>query len=186
MPLEIEVKLKVDDHTTVRERLRALGAMAHGRVKEINIFFDWPDRSLRGKDTGLRVRFSQQEGETTPQALLTVKGPAATTGLRSREAYDVTLTPHDQIVPLLKMLGFEQVLLFEKQRESWELEGCHVELDTLPHFGAFVEVEGPTEEIVQAVQEKLRLGSKAPERKSYSRMLGELVEKKSVRELRFS
>ena len=32
-------------------------------------------------------------------------------------------------------LGFERVLLFEKDRESWELGKCKVELDTMPVFG---------------------------------------------------
>ena len=29
------------------------------------------------------------------------------------------------------------MMSFEKDRDSWELEGCLVELDTLPHFGKF-------------------------------------------------
>jgi predicted adenylyl cyclase CyaB len=119
--------------------------------------------------------------------LLTVKGPAQRQGLRSREAFDVHVDPPEQIVGLLKMLGFLQVLLFEKDRESWRLEGCLVELDTMPVFGCFVEVEGPGEELVRQVQEKLGLGDVPPERKSYSRLVGEYVERERLadRALRF-
>jgi predicted adenylyl cyclase CyaB len=119
--------------------------------------------------------------------LLTVKGPAQRRGLRSREAFDVSVDPPGQIVGLLKMLGFEQILLFEKDRESWRVEDCLVELDTLPVFGCFVEVEGPSEEAVRQVQENLRLGDLQPERKSYSRMVGEYVEREQAphRALRF-
>jgi len=188
MPLEIEVKLKVEGHEGVRRRLREAGAVARGAVRETNIFFDRADGSLRKKDTGLRVRFSSRAGGAPPEALLTAKGPAATGGLRSREAFDVMLMPHEQIVPLLGMLGFEQILLFEKDRESWDVAGCLVELDTLPVFGTFVEVEGPSEQAVMKVQEMLGLGDVAPHRPSYSRMVGEFVEREGItsRELRFA
>lgn len=193
MPLEIEVKVKVDGHERVRERLQALRAEPHGAVRETNVFFDRPDRSLRKRDTGLRVRFAAPLEKTAPaeapqKALLTVKGPPADIGLRSREAFDLAVAPAEQIVPLLKMLGFEQILLFEKDRESWALDGCLVELDTMPVFGTFVEVEGPGEDVVRAVQEKLGLGETEPHRKSYSRMAGEHVEREGItsRELRFA
>jgi adenylate cyclase class 2 len=195
MPLEIEVKVKVEGHEGVRVRLREAGAVRHGAARETNVFFDRPDRSLRKKDTGLRVRFAVPlEGDavgriTAPQtALLTVKGPAGVTGLRAREAFDLTVAPAEQMVPLLKMLGFVQVLLFEKDRESWGLDGCLVELDTMPVFGAFVEVEGPGEQAVRGVQEKLGLGDLMPHTASYSRMVGTYVEQEGItsRELRFA
>jgi len=188
MPLEIEIKLKVDTHEPVRRRLREAGAQPKGTVRETNIFFDRPDNSLRKQDTGLRVRFSQRPGNAPPETLLTAKGPAAVTGLRSREAFDLTLTPHDQIVPLLKMLGFEKILLFEKDRESWQLASCLIELDTLPHFGPFVEIEGPSELAVMEVQQQLHLSDLEPHRPSYSRMVGQYLEREAITngELRFA
>ncbi len=74
------------------------------------------------------------------------------------QTFDLKVLPREQVAPFLKALGFEQVLLFEKDRESWEIEGCKVELDTLPEFGTFVEIEGPSEEEVRAVQGRLGLG----------------------------
>ena len=59
MPLEIEVKLKVPDHTAVRERLMALNAQWVGKVRETNVFFDRDGGSLRKADSGLRVRLTQ-------------------------------------------------------------------------------------------------------------------------------
>lgn len=187
MPLEIEIKLKVDNHDPIRRALHEANAIHRGTVRETNIFFDRPDNSLRNKDTGLRVRFSQRTGQPTPQTLLTVKGPAATAGLRSREAHDLTLTPHDQIIPLLRMLGFEQILLFEKDRDSWQFADCLVELDTLPIFGAFIEIEGPTETSVLQVQQQLNLAQLDPHRPSYSRMVSDYLDRERIapRELRF-
>ena len=44
---------------------------------------------------------------------------------------------------ILQRLGFQEVILYEKQRASWELGDCEVLLDELPRLGWFVEIEGP-------------------------------------------
>jgi predicted adenylyl cyclase CyaB len=184
MPLEIEVKLKVENHEAVRERLRAVGAEYVGKVRETNIFFDRPDGSLRKSDSGLRVRFTTTTEDPVPKALLTLKGPRQTTGLRSREAFDLTLSPHDQIMPLLRAMGFDQRLLFEKDRESWRIDECLVELDTLPQLGKFIEIEGPSETAVSAVQDKLDLSTLPPVQPGYSQMIAQHLNSAST-ELRF-
>jgi predicted adenylyl cyclase CyaB len=187
MPLEIEIKLKLDSHAGVLVRLGALGAAHVGTVRETNVFFDRPDGSLRRADSGLRVRFTAIAGKPAPEALLTFKGPAAAAGLGSREAFDLHVTPSDQVIPLLKALGFEQRFLFEKDRDSWRLADCLVELDTLPHFGCFLEIEGRSEAAVRDVQARLGLADLPPHRASYAKMVGEFVEKSGAvsRELKF-
>jgi len=185
MPLEIEIKLKLDTHDGVLVRLAALQARHVGRVRETNIFFDRADGALRRADAGLRVRLTTSADDLVPKALLTFKGPAAAGGLRSREAFDLAVTPQEQVVPLLRGLGFEQVLLFEKDRDTWRVGECLVELDTLPVFGCFLEIEGPSEEAVRGVQGVLGLSHMRQERKSYSQMVGEYLQQKASAQLRF-
>jgi adenylate cyclase, class 2 len=201
MPLEIEIKLRLASHELVRQRLVALGAAHHGAVRETNIFFDRPEGSLRAADSGLRVRLTaplasppgpghaedENPESRSTEALLTFKGPAAATGLRAREAFDLHVRPGEQIVPLLEALGFQQQLLFEKDRDSWRLDDCLVELDTLPVFGCFLEIEGPSEEAVRAVQGQLGLAGLVGERDSYSKMVGEHLRNSepAASELRF-
>jgi predicted adenylyl cyclase CyaB len=184
MPLEIEVKLRVEDHEGVRQRLRETGAEYIGKVRETNIFFDRPDGSLRKSDSGLRVRFTTSAEEPVPKALLTLKGPRQTTGLRAREAFDLTLAPPDQIVPLLRAPGFAQALLFEKDRESWRMDNCLIELDTLPQLGKFIEIEGLSEESIKTAQQKLGLSELPPVHPGYSQMIGKHLHAPST-ELRF-
>jgi predicted adenylyl cyclase CyaB len=186
MPLEIEIKLKVESHDKLRRRLAEIGGEPRGSVRETNIFFDRTDRSLRKADCGLRVRVMQSAGEPETRALLTFKGPAAATGLHAREAFDLKVTPVEQVTPMLLALKFEQVFLFEKDRELWRVDECLVELDTLPHFGKFVEIEGPSDEAVRQIQEKLGLGALKQYTKSYAKLVGEYLEpKEGPRELRF-
>ena len=188
MPLEIEIKLKVESHEQVRARLGDLRAEHGGMARETNIFFDRPDGSLRKADSGLRVRVTRSAADPVPRALLTFKGPAAAAGLRSREAFDVRVAPEEQVAPLLEALGFREVLRFEKDRDSWRVGGCLVELDTLPGLGCFLEIEGPSEEAVRGVQGQLGLAELAPGRASYSQMVAEYLERaaRGEKNLRFA
>ncbi|MEM6507068.1 MAG: CYTH domain-containing protein, partial [Planctomycetota bacterium] len=72
---------------------------------------------------------------------------------------------------LLGALGYHHVLSFEKRRIRYELDGCNVELDELPIIGRFVEIEGPSEDAVLAVREKLGLSDEPLIRSSYIAML---------------
>ncbi|HVX87099.1 MAG TPA: class IV adenylate cyclase [Phycisphaerae bacterium] len=173
MPLEIEVKLRIPSHDAIRAALQREGAARLGRVREHNIFFDRPSGELRQKDSGLRVRIAHPQAGP-PTALLTFKGPPGQTGLRAREAFDLHIDPVDQLVPLLQALGFQQILLFEKNRETWQLDNCLIELDELPSLGHFVEIEaqGPdaSETAVRAMQRRLGLDALPDHLQSYSRM----------------
>ncbi len=176
MPMEIEVKVRVGDFEGVRGALVREGGVRVGRVREVNVFYD-RGGELRRKDSGLRVRVSVGE-DGAERGLLTFKGPASETGVRAREAFDVKVEPVEQVGPMLKGMGFTQVLLFEKDRETWEVGGCLVELDELPGMGKFVEVEGGAgmgEEVVRAVQARLGLGELADVVEGYSRMVKERV-----------
>lgn len=173
MPLEIEVKLRVPSHDAIRTALQREGGTRLGRVREHNIFFDRTSGELRQKDSGLRVRIAYPESGA-PTALLTFKGPPGQAGLRAREAFDLHIDPVDQLIPLLRALGFQQILLFEKNRETWQLDHCLIELDELPKLGLFVEIEaqGPdaSEATVRSMQRRLALDALPDHPQSYSRM----------------
>ena len=76
-------------------------------------------------------------------------------------------------------------LLFEKRRESWRLDDCKVELDELPQIGTFVEIEGASEDTVQAAREKLGLGDEASITEGYASMVSRKLGEAGARELRF-
>jgi predicted adenylyl cyclase CyaB len=181
MPLEIEIKLRAPSLDAIRQSLKDRGAKYIGLFHETNIFFDRPDRSLRAADTGLRIRIAYKQGNPAT-TLLTFKAAKQDSQLRSREAYDVYLEPGDQAIPLLNGLGFVRTSSFEKRRESWEFGDCKIELDELPIFGTFVEIEGPSEEIVLKVQNDLALQHLEIEKKSYAAMVGQHVAANTVKD----
>ena len=170
MSLEIEAKMKVESFDAVRDRLRDAGAEPRGTVTETNTFFDTPDRSLLAEDRGLRLR--RRVGEDGAEAfIVTHKGPRTHGRLKNREEVELTVDSGPDAVALIEALGFDRVLSFEKRRTSFALDGCSVELDELPHLGTYVEIEGPGEDAVLAVRDKLGLGDAPLIKASYIALL---------------
>ncbi len=171
MAVELEAKLAVDSHDEVRVRLPAVGADRMGFVLETNAIFDSASRSLLANDEGLRVRgLDVIDGPARP-ATLTYKGPKRPGPLKQREEIEVSISDAQAARSLLVALGFVEALTFQKRRETWALDECHIELDELPHLGHFVEVEGPDGDAVHGVLERLGLSDRPIIKTSYIALL---------------
>ena len=177
---EIEAKLRVPSHDAVREKLRSLGATHIRTGIETNVIYDQPDGSLRKRGMGLRVRVVAVESGDAPPATITVKGPRISSALKSREEFEVQVDNAATAAAMLDMLGYRVVLRYEKRRETWTLDQCSVELDTPPHIGLFVEIEGPTSEAVEAVRARLNLADTPHVEPSYVRMLLDLCREQGL------
>jgi len=188
MAVEIEAKMKVSDLEAVRVRLREHGAERAGAHFEVNEFFDTEDRTLLAADKGLRLRRSRDKATGEEKFVITFKGPRQHGPLKSRAEAEVTVGSFDDAQRLLHALGYVTILVFEKRRESWELAGCKVELDELPHLGTFVEIEGPREQDVLKVRELLRLGDRPMIKTGYAALLSTYLQEhgRSQRVVRFS
>lgn len=171
MASEIEAKLKVDDLAPTRQKLSAMGAIPAGTRLEINAFFDTPDHDLRQLDKGLRLRTRRNLESGEEDAILTFKGPNQPGTFKNREEIETHVTDPLAVSALLTAIGYEQGLSFEKKRESWQLDHCHIELDEVPHLGFFVEIEGPDEPTITALQKKLGLDQLPPVKTSYIGLL---------------
>jgi predicted adenylyl cyclase CyaB len=168
--LEIEVKVKVDSHGAVRERLRRAGGEYVCRMTEVNTILDTPDRRLFGAGCGLRVRTCRGEGRV-PGPTLTYKGPQHPGTVKIREEVETEVHDAEATVQLLNALGFVPAIVFEKRRESWRLDGAMVELDELPRLGCYVEIEADDEAIIQRVRETIGLSSEPTVTANYIALL---------------
>jgi predicted adenylyl cyclase CyaB len=182
MALEIEAKMAVPNLDAVREALRTGGARRVRRTRETNVFFDTEDRTLLAGDEGLRLRtnWDADSGRTTH--VITHKGALQAGKLKSREETELTVDDPAAATKLLERLGLAVTLSFEKRRETWELEGCKVELDEVPHLGAFVEVEGPDEARVLHVRDALGLSDRPIIKASYIALLTRFLDEHDMRE----
>jgi adenylate cyclase class 2 len=168
--------MKVDGFDAVRAKLVQCGAARHGTELETNTFFDTPGRALVAGDRGLRLRRAKDLASGKERFVITVKGPAQSGALKTREEAEVSVDDGDRAAAVLRALGYEPQLSFQKRRETWETGGCKVELDELPVLGLFVEVEGPDEAAVMRVRAAIGLDGHPLIKAGYVTMLSRHLE----------
>jgi adenylate cyclase class 2 len=150
-------------------------------VVETNVILDSPKIALYEAGKGLRVRRARDAAGDAVTQTVTFKGPRRPGPLKSREEIELTVSGGNA-QHLLEQIGFAPALSFEKRRESWELDGCKVELDELPLLGRFVEIEGPTEEPVLRLRERLGLAAHPMIKSGYVELLMTFLETHDLRE----
>lgn len=170
MSIEIEGKMRLQDPGAVETTLKAINAEFSGEIIETNTFFDTRQGELKSGDQGLRIRV-EKLAEEKRQVTITHKGPRAHGKLKSRNETELRVQSAHDAAQLLAELGYQPVLTFEKRRRRFVLDGCHVELDHLPYIGDFIEIEGPSDESVLSVREKLGLAGEPLVKTSYIAML---------------
>ncbi len=181
MAIETEAKIQVSGHGAVRERLKELGAKCKGERLEVDIYFDTAGGELLESDRALRLR---SVGEVN---VLAYKGPIQKSKYKQRLEIQTIIGDEQAVKGLLAELGFSQSLLFEKRRESWLLDECQVELDSLVLLGEFVEVEGPSKAAIGEVLAKLGLDKADLIATPYPILLRDQLERtgNASREIRF-
>lgn len=147
---EVEVKLNTPDLAKVQLALEAAGAkLVKSRVFERNVRYDSVDGGLSAQGAVLRLR--QDDA-----ARLTFKADEIVVdGIASRFEAEVGVSDFALMDVILRRLGFEVALIYEKYRRTYALDGAEVVLDELP-FGNYTEIEGDAETIERVV-EKLGL-----------------------------
>ena len=178
--IEIEAKMRLDDVETLEARLTALGAQRVAVLHETNTFFDTGEHTLKSGDRGLRVRVERDVATGRSTVRITHKGPRAHGKLKTRPEGELTADDAQAAAKLLGALGFPPVLSFEKLRRRWLLDDCRVELDRVPYLGDFVEIEGPSDQAVLAVREKLGLSNAPMLQTSYIAMLSNHMRERGI------
>jgi len=145
MSMELEAKFAVESLDELRGRLKTLGALSKDCRFERNAVFDTPGRDLKAKGELLRLR-------QTDRAVLTWKRPSnhpAPAGVKAMEEVETAVGDFEAMRQVLRGLGYEEALWYEKLREQWRLGEALVCLDLLP-FGEFVEIEAEPAAIAKA------------------------------------
>ena len=148
---EIEAKFYVSRLDKMLARLQELRArLIQPRVLETNLRFDLPDGGLRSRRQVLRLR-------KDTEARLTFKGSGSEqSGVRARQEIEFVVEDFEKARQFLKALGYQETIVYEKYRATYEVDEVLIMLDELP-YGNFLEIEGETVEQIQAMATKLRL-----------------------------
>jgi adenylate cyclase, class 2 len=178
MKNEIEMKARLDEPTQIRKKILALGAK---RIKKTRQRDTWFGSICLIKKVGypfmVRVR---REGRGT---YITYKSVATKQdGVYQELEYPVP--DNAQAESMFKAMGLDEIVVIEKQREQFKLQGFTVCLDNIKGLGKFIEAELTGAEDPDILQEKIKtffikLGVKkaAIQKKGYINLL--LQSKKS-------
>lgn len=181
MSIEIEAKMQLADPAALEAKLESVGAKRGPVLLEINRFFDSATGSLRMSDQGLRVRVEKSADNGREVVVITHKGPRAHGKLKQRRETELVVNDARIAAQLLNELGYTQTLSFEKRRRRWELDRCHVDIDTLPYLGDYVEIEGPDDKTVMGVRETLGMGKTPLIRAGYAAILTQYLAEHHIR-----
>lgn len=144
METEIEAKFPDVDVDALRVLLKERGAeLVHPKVLMRRKNFDYPDRRLYKIGGWVRVR---DEGD---KVTLSYKQLSDRT-LHGMKEISVVVGDFDTTCSFLEAIGMAAKTYQETKREKWIYKGVEVTIDTWPWVPTFVELEGPTEELVKS------------------------------------
>ncbi len=175
MKHEIEIKFKIDNPEEIREKLKSLGAVFHGKVFERNVTFDDPERDFGRGGKLLRIR---DNGRVT----ITFKGkPEENSKFKKRLEIEIVSDDFEKSVRLLKELGFQEVWRYEKERETWKLGNVEIVIDLLPFIGWWMEIEGNEKEIEETAK-KLGLDISKGITDTYKKIFLDFCKEKGIKQ----
>src|SRR5215831_789032 len=171
---EIEVKFAVKEAKTVTEKLRKLGfRIAIGRHREQNFLFDDASESLQKAGKLLRVR------KTPSCQTVTFKGPiSADSKLKHREEIECRIESAETMIRILEEVGFRVSGGYSKYRTVFDDGKFNVSLDET-EAGNYLEVEGPSDEEITRLGEKLGYSEQDFVRRTYAELIGDAKRKGS-------
>jgi adenylate cyclase class 2 len=173
---EVELKVRAD-HGPVRERLDARGATREAVRRQVDTYYDAPDRDFAETDEALRVRRTgpadppARVREDTPaptdapgdadtpdeRVELTYKGPKVDDSSKTRAEHETGVADGAATAAILRGLRYEAAATVRKERERYAVDGVTVTLDAVAGLGTFVEVETEVAERAAVPEARERL-----------------------------
>jgi adenylate cyclase class 2 len=153
MPVETEIKFRVDDLAGLADRLQAAGfRLQTPRSFEANVLYDTPTRKMRARTEILRIR-SYAGRYLLTHKRLPDRGPGEDVH-KHRIETETEISDGEALAQIFLSLGLVPAFRYEKWRTEWEDGQGHCVVDETP-IGDFAELEGPDEWIDHTAQ---RLG----------------------------
>ena len=148
MPIETEIKFRVDDVAGLTQRLEAAGFNVQTpRAFESNVLYDTPDRAMRARTEILRIRGYAGRWTITHKRLPD-GGPGEDTH-KHRIETETEVADGDAMAQVFLSLGLVPAFRYEKWRAEWTDGEGHCVVDETP-IGNYAELEGSAEWIDRA------------------------------------
>lgn len=150
MAKELEVKVLNVDINQIQNKLKDLNAVLIKKELQVNTLIDSYEKPIKTITDGyLRIRESKDLVHNTNKTTLTFKKNVENRGLRENIEYNVGIENRDDMVELLKALGYNNIKIGYKERTSYNLNDARIDIDiwdkdTYPH--PYIEIEVKTQE----------------------------------------
>ncbi len=163
MPIEIEKKYRLtpNQRKQVVSRLPGIGATRVAEEFEENTLYD--GESIDIEHSVLRLRRVGEKGTLTFKERFPTQSD-----IKHQQEEETSVGDPEAMASILDAIGFTPILIYEKRRETWAVDGAEVMIDELP-FGLFMEIEGD-ESTIREVEGKLAIRGLKAEILSYPRL----------------
>ena len=149
MDTEFEVKFYPVNKDNLRSRLKKSGAtLLLPERKMRRVIYDGMFHQEFSCDF---VRVRDEGGKVTMSA----KTHSQSGKITDQKETEVEVNDYDKTIQILTSMGLSPDRYQETLRETWELDGCKVDIDTWPGMDPYCEVESFSEAQVKKVSEKL-------------------------------
>lgn len=151
---EVEIKVRIQDLEELREIIQYNGGSYKISLLHEDIYFNMPKelRDFKKTDEALRLRKSEEFDKNNndfflkSKCYLTYKGKKIDSITKTRQEIEVKVDDIDNMKEILKVLGFQEVIIVQKERELFELiyqdEKIDILLDYIPLLNQyFMELE---------------------------------------------
>jgi adenylate cyclase class 2 len=147
MPVETEIKFRVEDVAGLTSRLEGAGfTLQTPRSFESNVLYDTADRQMRARTEILRIR--NYAGRCTlTHKRLPDEGPGEDSHKHRLET-ETVIADGEALAQVFISIGLVPAFRYEKWRTEWSSGEGHCVIDETP-IGNYAELEGPSEWIDQ-------------------------------------
>ena len=141
---EVEIKVRIQDLEELRDIIRFNGGSYKISLLHEDTYFNMPKelRDFKNTDEAIRLRKSEEFDKNDDDILLkskcylTYKGKKVDSNTKTRQEIEVKVDNFDNMKEILKVLGFQEVLTIQKERELFDLlyqdEKIEILLDYIP------------------------------------------------------
>lgn len=152
MEREIEVKL-LEDVKKVEEVLKTKGEFISEEEQE-NVLIDSSAMPIPEEKGYLRIRKTKDKVWGEEKIYFTFKERVQSKSVRENLEHTVYVDSVEELINILKLMGFDKVERFKKHRTSYTYKGLRFDLDRWEGWISYAEIEGKSEEeIIGAIKE---------------------------------
>lgn len=145
--IEIEIRIKIENPTLFKQWLqKEKDTKKIGVFDQTDFYFDPPGKSFvftdsdgyKDADKWFRVRITKDKSTICYKHW---HRDEKTNKSTYADEIETSIGDADKVIEILKRMGFKQIALVEKHRESWEYNEFRFDCDDVEGLGFFVEIE---------------------------------------------